>query len=387
MKTKLALLLALLFPLAIRAADAPTSAALQKGLFEEEANQNLDAAIKAYQSVLAAHDDERKLAATALFRLGECYRKLGQTNEAIAQYQRLLRDYSEQTILVTLSQQNLAGLGALADSASQGARFGQDIEQIRLLKQELATQQAEASKDGALFDQLFKLSRSELRNVLPTAAPDVLLSRLLEELSVAQQKHSEVLFRQSPDHPEAKAALKRITVLFDQIDERIDGIKKGWRIRMDARARNIDELHKRLAALTVARPAGKPSEAVAAAKDSASRTQLKELLQGELKIAEEFLAEQRKKIAVGTLAKGNEVRFEREVLGLKRQLVAVDGLSSAEDRQQWRELLVQEIKLAEEAARLEKEKLDRGMSIASEVALLQRDVLILKRELLAFDAK
>jgi hypothetical protein len=144
--------------------------------------------------------------------------------------------------LVTLSQQNLAGLDTLAGSASQGARFGQDVEHIRRLKQELATQLAEASKDGALFDQLLKLSRSELRNVLPTAAPDVLLSRLLEELSVAQQKHSETLFRQSPDHPEAKAALKRITVLLGQIDERIDGIKKGWRVRMDARARNIEEL-------------------------------------------------------------------------------------------------------------------------------------------------
>jgi hypothetical protein len=137
----------------------------------------------------------------------------------------------------------------------------------------------------------------------------------------------------------------------------------------------------------VARPTGKPFEALAATKDSASRAQLKELLQSEIKIAEQFLAEQRKKIAMGTLVKGNEVRFERDVLGLKRQLVAVDGLSSADDRQQWRELLVQEIKLAEEAARLEKEKLDRGMSIASEVALLQRDVLILKRELIAFDAK
>jgi len=66
-------------------------------LFEEEANDNLAAAIKAYQSVLATHDNQRKLAATALFRLGECYRKLGQTNEAVAQYQRLLRDFSDQT--------------------------------------------------------------------------------------------------------------------------------------------------------------------------------------------------------------------------------------------------------------------------------------------------
>ena len=100
----------------LRAADEVTTA-LQKGLFEEEANQNLDAAIKAYQEVLARHDEQRKLAATALFRLGECYRKLGRTNDAVAQYERLLRDFSDQVTLVTMSRQNLTGLGVKKDSS------------------------------------------------------------------------------------------------------------------------------------------------------------------------------------------------------------------------------------------------------------------------------
>src|SRR3989442_2039567 len=76
------------------------SETLQKGLFEEEANHNLEAAIKAYQSVLQQTDEQRKLAATAIFRLGECYRKLGQTNEATAQYERILREFSDQGPLV-----------------------------------------------------------------------------------------------------------------------------------------------------------------------------------------------------------------------------------------------------------------------------------------------
>ena len=82
MKTSF-LLCPLLIALTVTAAD-DLNVALQNGLFEEEANHNLDAAIQAYQSVLATHDGQRKLAATALFRLGECYRKLGQTNDAIA---------------------------------------------------------------------------------------------------------------------------------------------------------------------------------------------------------------------------------------------------------------------------------------------------------------
>jgi ankyrin repeat protein len=123
----------------LRAADALTEA-LQKGLFEEEANQNLDAAIKAYQDVIGRADDQRRVAATAVFRLAECYRKQGKTNEATGEYRRLLRDYADQTTLVNLSRQNLTGLGATpatvvgaADLAAVGSTDEEERE-IRRIK-------------------------------------------------------------------------------------------------------------------------------------------------------------------------------------------------------------------------------------------------------------
>ena len=100
-----------LMPLGLRAATNDLTAALQKGLFEEEANRNLDAAISNYQSLATQFDQDRQIAATAIFRLGECYRKLGQTNDAVVQYQRIVREFSDQQTLVTLSRQNLTGLG------------------------------------------------------------------------------------------------------------------------------------------------------------------------------------------------------------------------------------------------------------------------------------
>jgi ankyrin repeat protein len=120
------------------AADALTEA-LQKGLFEEEANHNLDAAIKAYQDVLSRADEQRRVAATALFRLAECYRKQGKTNEASGEYQRLLRDYADQTTLVNLSRQNLTGLGVSTPTtatASQPAMASTEAEEkeIRRIK-------------------------------------------------------------------------------------------------------------------------------------------------------------------------------------------------------------------------------------------------------------
>src|SRR5215472_608150 len=106
--------------LTLHASTNDLTSTLQTGLFEEEANHNLGAAIQAYQSVAAQFDKDRKLAATAIFRLGECYRKQGATNEAAAQYQRILRDFSEQTTLVTLSRENLTSLGARPAQTTDG---------------------------------------------------------------------------------------------------------------------------------------------------------------------------------------------------------------------------------------------------------------------------
>ncbi len=94
MKTINGWMFGLLFTVSAMAADSLTEK-LQRGLFEEEANRNLPAAIKEYEALVAAADEQRKLVATALFRLGESYRKLGKTNEARAFYERIVRDFSE----------------------------------------------------------------------------------------------------------------------------------------------------------------------------------------------------------------------------------------------------------------------------------------------------
>ena len=93
----------------VSAATNDITALLQKGLFEEEANHNIEAAMRQYQAAIDGFDQDRQLAATAVFRLGECYRKLGKTNEAVVQYERVLRDFADQTALAGLSREYLAG--------------------------------------------------------------------------------------------------------------------------------------------------------------------------------------------------------------------------------------------------------------------------------------
>lgn len=136
----------ILLPFGLAAATNDLTGALQRGLFEEEANHNLEAAAQAYQAVSAQFEKDRKLAATAIFRLGEVYRKQGKTNEAVAQYERIVREFSDQQTLVTLSRQNLGGMGdraetvttlPLSPAARQEQRRLLDAE-IKLVEQDLA---------------------------------------------------------------------------------------------------------------------------------------------------------------------------------------------------------------------------------------------------------
>lgn len=135
--------------LTLLAAD-PTEELLQRGLMEEEAQRDLPAAIRTYQEVIKRIDSQRRLAATAVFRLGESYRKLQRTNDAVQLYERLIREFPEEATLRELSRQNLAalrlspaggdpstmvtgaGLDKRSDPAAQDALVTTDAEEMEI---------------------------------------------------------------------------------------------------------------------------------------------------------------------------------------------------------------------------------------------------------------
>ena len=129
----------LLFVWQCHAADGELAGALQAGLFEEEANQDLPAAIRAYEEVIRRHDAQRQLAATAVFRLGECFRKLGRTNEAVMQFQRLVQEFPELTNLTTPAERNLAAMGiSTAKHDETGERIHiPNAREIELIKEQI----------------------------------------------------------------------------------------------------------------------------------------------------------------------------------------------------------------------------------------------------------
>jgi hypothetical protein len=92
---------------------------LRKGILAEDAEQKPAVAIQQYQAVMNQFAEERQMAATALFRMAECYRKQGQKPQAIAAYQRVLKEFADQTKLAQQSRTTLTTIYAVtpADSA------------------------------------------------------------------------------------------------------------------------------------------------------------------------------------------------------------------------------------------------------------------------------
>lgn len=106
MKPKLTLLIVVLTA-GLAGAQDRLADQLRKAIVEEESYQNLDKAIQAYQNIVAQFDEERRTAAAALFHLAECYRKQGKSGMAAPVYQRVVREFPDQTKLADASRNYL----------------------------------------------------------------------------------------------------------------------------------------------------------------------------------------------------------------------------------------------------------------------------------------
>lgn len=83
------------------AASAKSSAVLlQEALYAEEVEGNLNSAIKIYEQIIADESAQRPHKAQALFRLGNCYLKLKDEQQAKAAFEKLVTGFSDQAEIV-----------------------------------------------------------------------------------------------------------------------------------------------------------------------------------------------------------------------------------------------------------------------------------------------
>jgi ankyrin repeat protein len=184
---------------------------LQQGLFEEEANHNFAAAVKKYEAVVSETDSNRQFAATAIFRLGEIYRRQGRTNEASAQYERILREFPDQSELVKLSRDYARPSEPSATS---------DALQGRVLDAEIKS--------------LKRLPKEELPRVLSEILKDNLLQSLIEQYEAEKQRHAGMRSKYTAVHPEMQASQNRLDSLKQRIDQQTSTLLTSLEVRRDA---------------------------------------------------------------------------------------------------------------------------------------------------------
>ncbi len=111
------MLLLLLTLLASIVVAKSASVLLREGLYAEEVEGDLQAAIKVYQGVIDDENAQPNLKAQALYRQGMCYLKLKNDIDAKAAFNRLMTDHPDQTQLIEKVKPMLEELGN-ADPAS-----------------------------------------------------------------------------------------------------------------------------------------------------------------------------------------------------------------------------------------------------------------------------
>ena len=88
----------------------PASVLLQEGLYAEEIEGDLDAAIKIYEQVIAEAKETQRAAAQATYRIGMCYLKKGEKAKAAQQFREFISKFPKQQALGTRAREQLAKL-------------------------------------------------------------------------------------------------------------------------------------------------------------------------------------------------------------------------------------------------------------------------------------
>ncbi len=93
------------------------SVSMREGLYAEEVEGDLDAAIRIYQQVIDDESAPKNIVAQALYRQGMCYMKKSNEAQAKAAFTKLIAEHSDQTELIAKVKPLLGDLGN-ADPAS-----------------------------------------------------------------------------------------------------------------------------------------------------------------------------------------------------------------------------------------------------------------------------
>jgi uncharacterized protein involved in exopolysaccharide biosynthesis/beta-lactamase regulating signal transducer with metallopeptidase domain len=206
--------------------------------------------------VFSDKPEEAAMIANAIAEAYQDYRR--------AQREQLSRDgikslearFAEQEAKVKQAQQDVDKLRLMlnipdAAASAEGPAPFMTADALRKLESLRIESKVEYDRQATLLAHL-KVLRTELgaegvAQAIPTAVPDALLSSLLEQLSLAEQRLASLSKDFGPEHSEVVKARSQIEDLRSKIKIRIDGILLGLNAKVLSQSNSLDTLTKEVA--------------------------------------------------------------------------------------------------------------------------------------------
>jgi uncharacterized protein involved in exopolysaccharide biosynthesis len=176
--------------------------------------------------------------------------KLAEVDRHERAIKRLEEEWKKQDQMVREKQSELDRLKlelGISDLELSG-RAENSIEPSVLQRLEIARMEASAEweRTQMLYTQLTNLTRVALRQTMSTAVPDPQLTSLFQQLASAEQRLASLVESQSPEHPEIKSVRRVLEQINRQIDDRLDGILKGLKLKTEAENARLQSLRREL---------------------------------------------------------------------------------------------------------------------------------------------
>ncbi len=126
-----------------------------------------------------------------------------------------------------------------------------DSEDIWHYKQLKMDAEAKYVQQEALVNKLKELTLEEMQQAIPTAAPDAILTQLLQERNFAEAELAKSKSDYGPNHPDVQRLEKKIGQYQDEIKNRVRGILAGLEIQVKSLKAQAENCESRLRELQI----------------------------------------------------------------------------------------------------------------------------------------
>ncbi len=167
------------------------------------------------------------------------YRLKQQTDQIMSNITSMEKGYKDKGEEVRKAQEKVDQLRknlAISDldAMNSASTSTLDTETLRRLESQRIEAEILLGKERSLLNDLTNKTAIELRNVIPTAAPDPLLHSYLVDLGQAENKLKSLLKDFGPQSPEVQRVTATVDDLTQKVNDRINGILVGLRAKVDA---------------------------------------------------------------------------------------------------------------------------------------------------------